>query len=75
MFDSRKLNGRGLQTLDVVRHIFTKAKEDLDEFLGTTASPREKAIVATKLEEACFFAVRSASLDPENQAGVDNAAY
>lgn len=75
MFDSHKLNGRGLQTVAVVREIFTKTLADLDEALGTAKKTRENSIVATKLEEACFFAVRAASIAPENQEGVDNAAY
>lgn len=41
---------------------------DLLAWTKTVGSPgREQALVATKLEEACFFAKKSLAIKPENQ--------
>lgn len=40
--------------------------ELLDKLLNTCPAGRELALVKTKLEEACFFAKKSLTSDPEN---------
>lgn len=64
MFESKKLNDEGLCKLGMIRDAFTSTLNKLEL---TCPEGREFSIVKTKLEEACFFAIKSVSLDPKNQ--------
>jgi hypothetical protein len=63
-FQSFAINARGHQKADEIRHKFN----DLLEQLKVDMLPsRELSIVKTKLEEACFFAVKYVASQNENQ--------
>ena len=64
MFESKKLNDEGLCRIEIVKEAF---KGLLNKLEFSCPEGREFSIVKTKLEEACFYAVRSVSLNPENQ--------
>jgi hypothetical protein len=64
MFESKKLNDDGLCKAGMIRDAF---KGLLNKLEFTCPEGREFSIVKTKLEEACFFAIKSVSLNPENQ--------
>lgn len=64
-FGFHKLNEAGQEKAVKIQQIFEQAHKDLE---GLLAHPRAAAIVATKLEEACFFAKKSMAIDASNQA-------
>lgn len=63
-FSTKKLNGKGLERISTVRTIFDNL---LDGVVGQVPPCRELAIVRTKLEEACFFAIKGISNEYLNQ--------
>ena len=65
LFGTKKLNALGIQTVAEIRLDFETLLCQLHNRLGT--SGREVAIVRTKLEEACMYAVKAVSLDPRYQ--------
>jgi hypothetical protein len=68
IFSSVALNERGKAAVAKVRHDFDELLDKLRvscEVSGS-GSTREFAIVKTKLEEACFFAVKSVVYVPAN---------
>ena len=64
LFASVKLNVSGLNKVNSIRTVFTACLEALEK---TCPDGRELALTRTKLEEACFHAVKAVSLDLENQ--------
>lgn len=70
MFEYKKLNEKGLEKVESITRMFEQALEILvreDYGIGIPEG-RELSIVKTKLEEACFFAKKAVSSQPENQA-------
>lgn len=66
MFEVHMLNALGKAKADEIREAYEALVAKLSPFCG--ASPREWALVKTKLEESCFFAKRAMALQTENQA-------
>lgn len=70
-FKVHRLNRCGLQKADQLAEVFETALAAVraicaNDLKGTGA--REMALVATKMQEASFFAKRAMALDPANQA-------
>jgi len=64
LFSSIKLNRVGINEIGRIRLAFT----DLLDILNVLCKDgREFSIVKTKLEEASFFAIKSASMNEDNQ--------
>ena len=63
-FGSHMLNAQGKL---IARDIGDRFAALLDQLKERGVDGRELAIVATKMEEACFFAKRSIATKPENQ--------
>ena len=71
-FKTHRLNEAGIKKCDAIGEVFENTLEVLramcaNEYKGTGA--REMALVATKLQEACFFAKRAVAILPEYQVG------
>lgn len=66
-FEVHKVNGAGWHNAQRIAGAFNALVEQLTPM--TSASPREHAIVMTKLEEACFFAKKAMASQPANQDG------
>jgi hypothetical protein len=64
-FKSYKVDKKGLMMIDAIRVSFDNLLNQLEDVLREDS--REFSICKTKLEEACFFAVKSASCDPRYQ--------
>jgi len=64
MFETYLLNEDGKQAVNLVRSAFHDMIGKLNHLCP---KGREYAIVQTKLEEACFFAVKAVSMDEKNQ--------
>lgn len=64
-FKVHRLNEAGLDAARGVAAVFEVLLSSLDE-LGVPHG-RERAIVVTKLQEACFFAKRAIADNPKNQ--------
>ncbi len=64
-FKVHKLNAEGLAKAELLAGVFSDALNSIDQLLP--AQSREKSLVVTKLQEACFFAKRGIALDPKNQ--------
>jgi hypothetical protein len=62
-FEVHMLNDLGLEQARIIGEIFSTALDRVEMAVGG----RELAIVATKLQEACFFAKRGIALNPDNQ--------
>ncbi len=63
-FTSHRLTVNGIAKINEIKRGF----DSLLNLVGATAPDnREFSIVRTKLEEACFFAVKAVSVEPENQ--------
>lgn len=58
------LNDDGLKAATDIAAAFSNLLEEMDRLMP--GSSREKALVVTKLQEACFFAKRAIALLPEN---------
>lgn len=65
LFDSKRLNDDGVRNVAEVRAAFDALLAKVETL---TPSGRELAIVKTKLEEACFFAVKGIAVFPTYQA-------
>lgn len=63
-FASHKLNQNGIDKMQATRTVFNMTLGALVELCPTN---REFSIVKTKLEEACFFAIKSICVDAANQ--------
>ena len=62
-FQTHLLNERGLVAVSDVGQVFS----DMLDKIETLIPPgRERAIVITKLQEACFFAKRAVAVLPDN---------
>ncbi len=64
-FASHTLSTAGGQKIRDVREAFDTLLNRLIEIEAPTS--REMAITKTKLEEACFFAVKAVAINPANQ--------
>ena len=63
-FTVHRLNALGLSVAEEIAKIFQSALDDLDLLVP---QGRERALVVTKLQEACFFAKRAACSSSANQ--------
>jgi hypothetical protein len=65
LFETHDLNESGIVKVKLIRDDFNTLLEALLAYgpVGT----REFSIVKTKLEEACFYAVKNVASDPQNQ--------
>jgi hypothetical protein len=63
-FQVHILNADGLSKASALQDIFTEALNKIEAIVPPT---RERALVVTKLQEACFFAKRAVAILPENQ--------
>jgi hypothetical protein len=54
----------GRETIKCIREVFMAALEQLERILPVN---REGSLTRTKLEEACFWAVRSAAIEHEDK--------
>lgn len=70
-FKVQLLNDEGLAKASDVGFIFSKALDAIEQLISPG---RERALVVTKLQEACFFAKRAIALDPANSAAYSLAA-
>lgn len=68
-FSVHLLNHAGLEKARILAQNFSDLLDDVEAHVPPG---RERALVITKLQEACFFAKRGVALDPANQqaAGV-----
>ena len=69
-FRTHRLNEAGIKKCDAIGEVFENTLAVLqamcaNQYKGTGA--REMALVATKLQEACFFAKRAVAILPEYQ--------
>jgi hypothetical protein len=64
-FAVHRLNERGLAAADKIADRFGALLLFIEDAIPVS---RERALVVTKLQEACFFAKRGIALLPENQA-------
>lgn len=64
-FKKHTLNAAGVEKTELAAGIFSDCLNSLDVLLP--GQSREKALVVTKLQEACFFAKRALAIQPENQ--------
>lgn len=68
-FEVHRLNERGLACCEEVARLFDDLLHALEgPTAGELSQSRERAIVVTKLQEACFFAKRAVATQPEFQA-------
>ena len=65
LFDFHELNALGIGQAKQIAQVFDETRLFLLDRCG--GSPREWAIVQTKLEEACFFAKKAMAVQPTNQ--------
>lgn len=65
-FKVHRLNEAGLKVAEKIATRFAALLCDLEE---TIPAGRERALVTTKLQEACFFAKRAIALQPDYQEG------
>jgi len=63
-FRYHRLNARGISITTEIGELFGDLAERLDELVPVG---REKALVMTQLETACFFAKKGVALQDENQ--------
>jgi hypothetical protein len=63
-FQVHILNASGLGKASALQDIFTDALNKIEALVPPT---RERSLVVTKLQEACFFAKRAIAILPENQ--------
>lgn len=66
LFQFHKLNEDGIAKAKSIQETFEATVEELENVCKD--SPREFAIVKTKLEEACFFAKKAMAIQEKNQA-------
>jgi len=67
LFQVHKLNEVGFAKANELAEAFNTLVEKIDNLIQTHPS-REKSIVYTKLEEACFFAKKALASQKANQA-------
>lgn len=70
-FRSHRLSPDGAAAVLDIREEFDKLLTRFVEEFGLLATTREFALCRTKLEEACFFAVKAMASQPENQERPD----
>ncbi len=63
-FNVHILNSDGLRKANQIADAFSRLLDELDHVLPPG---RERVLVVTKLQEACYFAKRAIALDPANQ--------
>jgi len=63
-FTVHKLNERGMAMAVDIARIFADTLALLDDIVTVG---RERALIVTKLQEACFFAKRAIAFNPANQ--------
>jgi hypothetical protein len=76
-FDVHRLNALGLEKAGKVAGVFERALADLNAIFAPVLAPgevpntafaaREKALIVTKMQEACFFAKRVVALNADNR--------
>lgn len=64
-FEYHALNERGIAACEKIRGDFTELLTQLE---ATIPPGRERALVTTKLQEACTWAVRAVAVQPSHQA-------
>lgn len=64
-FRTHNLNDAGAEKTEEIRKAFSELLANVERIVP--APSRERSLVATKLQEACMFAVRAVSVLPENQ--------
>lgn len=64
LFKFHRLNPEGVKKAAAIAESFDTLLMTLEPLC---TDPRLKAIVRTKLEEACFFAKKAMAVDPTNQ--------
>lgn len=62
-FYSKQLNDDQLDRVDTIRRNFTQLYDYLDSEIP---AGREKSLYATKMEEACMWAIKAVSIEPVN---------
>jgi hypothetical protein len=68
IYKSYELNNLGHLTTTHIKDYFSDLLDHLEIALGNDPiNQREFCICKTRLQEACFFAIRAASLCPKNQ--------
>lgn len=68
-FEVHVLNDTGISKARRIAEVFSAALRALDEE-GLITNGRERSLVVTKLQEACFFAKKSMAQNPDNQREV-----
>lgn len=64
-YQSHNLNDDGLRKVAEVKMAFSELLNAVESAVPKPS--RERSLVATKLQEACMFAVRAVAVLPENQ--------
>ncbi len=70
-FASHEVTDVGTARIAEIRHAFSTVLNCVEVNVPPS---RERAIVATKLQEACMFAVRGVAVDPSVQRDASSAA-
>ena len=65
-FQFHEMNAHGIAACTKLRAAFTELLTTVE---STIPAGRERALVVTKLQEACNWAVRGAAIQPDHQAG------
>lgn len=65
-FAVHMLNATGKVKAAKLGHVFSDLLRELERQYDLGADPRLRAIVTTKLEEACFFAKKAMASQPGN---------
>ena len=63
-FQVHRLNERGMKIATSIAEAFSQLLDAVD---AQVPSGRDRSLVVTKLQEACFFAKRAIAVAPENQ--------
>lgn len=63
-FKVHRLNEDGLRKAEALADAFSQCLETVEKLVPPG---RERSLVVTKMQEACFFAKRGIAVNPENQ--------
>lgn len=64
LFDSRVLSKKATDDVDIVRQRFDDLLAEITVY--TSGGGRHDALMRTRLEEACFWAVKAVAIQPSN---------